>query len=269
MVTRADIHAALEGDHPRLGRGVAFLLNGVILLSATAIALETLQTLPGWAATAIHYAEAGVLILFTAEYLARLACAPRPLAYALSFWGLVDLLSCLPVLAVINPEWAALRSLRLIRLVRLLKIMRTSRALDRLQAALASVRDDLFVFAMLAGIVVYIAAVGIYVFEHEAQPDAFGSIPEAAWWAIVSFTTVGYGDAYPITSEGRLFTAAMLFIGLGVIAVPTAVITSALIEQSRLDQQRKERHETALHATHRHPVRPRAHRRDHGPRRRP
>ena len=254
---RAEILELLEGEHPRLGRLVAFVLNGFILLSALTIALETLHDLPPLAHRVLRLFEGLVLVVFIAEYLTRLWCAPRPLRYVFSFWGVVDLLACIPAVAVLNADWAAMGVLRVIRLVRLLKILRASRALDRLADALYAVRQDLAVFALLAGIVLYIAAVGIYIFEHEAQPEAFSSIPESFWWAIVSFTTVGYGDSYPITPEGRVFTAAILFIGLGVIAVPAATITSALIEQSRLDRKRKERHEFPRNPTHIHLPRPR------------
>lgn len=252
-MTRADILKAMDGDHPRVGRWISIGLNIFILISAVCISLETVKTLPLWAHKGLIVFETVILVVFTAEYVTRLICSPRPLHYALSFWGIVDLLACLPILAVVNAEWAALRSLRLVRLMRLLKLMRSSRALSKLEQVLASVKGDLIVFAFLASIVLYIAAVGIYIFEHEAQPEAFSSIPESFWWAIVSFTTVGYGDAYPITAGGRTFTAAILFIGLGVIAVPAAVITSALIEQSRHERERKDRHEAShIKTRHRH-----------------
>ncbi len=243
--TRAQVQAALDGTHARLGRSVALALNGLILISATAIALETVETLPTAAYTALRVVEVTVLLLFAVEYVTRLICAPRPLSYALSFWGIIDLIAILPLLAVLNADWTALRTLRLIRLVRLLKLIRTSQSLDRLLAALHQVRGDLAVAGALASIVVYIAAVGIYALEHEAQPEAFGSIPEAAWWAIVSFTTVGYGDAYPITPGGRAFTVAILFVGLGIIALPTAAITSALITEARNPTPRKDPNEPA------------------------
>ncbi|WP_138468284.1 ion transporter [Poseidonocella sp. HB161398] len=263
---RDEILDVLEGTHPRLGRFVAFALNGAILFSAVAITLETIDTLPPLLRETMRVFEWVVLAIFTAEYVTRLVCAPHPLRYALSFWGIVDLMSCLPALAVLHPQWAALRSLRIVRLFRLLKLLRAAHALDRLSGALGSVKGDLAVFALIAGIVLYIAAVGIYIFEHEAQPEAFGSIPESFWWAIVSFTTVGYGDSYPITVGGRIFTSAILFVGLGVIAVPAAVITSALIEQSRQDRSRKERHEISQHSRHTRQPRPRHGRSDRSPR---
>lgn len=263
-MTRAEILLAMDGHHPTVGKWVSIGLNLFILISAICITLQTVETLPDWLRAAIQLFEIAILVVFTIEYLTRLTCAPKPLRYAFSFWGIVDLLSCLPILAVINTQWAALRSLRVVRLMRLLKLMRSSRALDKLHQVLETTKADLFVFAMLASLVLYIAAVGIYIFEHEAQPEAFGSIPASFWWAVVSFTTVGYGDAYPITAEGRIFTAAILFVGLGVIAVPAAVITSALIDQTRQERQRKERYEASQPKSHHHHLRPRHGRRNNG-----
>lgn len=233
---RTDLSLIIDGQHPDHGRGVALAHQGLILASAIAISVETVPGLPGWAFSALLQFEFAVLCVFCGEYLLRLACAERPWRYALSLWGVVDLLAWLPLLAFVAPELAAMRALRLFRLVRLLKLLHTNRALLRLQAALRRVRGELIIFAFLACIILYIAAVGIYIFEHEAQPNAFASIPVSLWWAIVSFTTVGYGDIYPITPEGRIFTAVVLFIGLGVIAVPTALITSALINTDLRDE---------------------------------
>lgn len=226
---RTDLPLILDGTHPDHGRGIALAHQGLIVASALAISLETVPNLAPLLQAGLRAVEVLVLVVFTAEYLMRVVCAKRPLAYATSFWGLVDLLACLPLLLILSPEMAAIRTLRLLRLVRLLKLLHSNRALMRLQAAVKAIRGELMVFAFLAVIILYIAAVGIYMFEHEAQPEAFSSIPVSLWWAIVSFTTVGYGDIYPITAEGRIFTALVLFVGLGVIAVPTALITSALI----------------------------------------
>jgi len=234
-MTRAELIQILDGTHPSAGNGVALAHQGLIAASALAISVETVPSLPPGALRGLALFEVVVLVIFAAEYLLRLVCAPRPLRYAFSFWGIVDLLSCLPLIAVLNANWAALRTLRLLRLVRVLKLLHANKALLRLQGALRHSRGELVVFAFLGFIVLYIAAVGIYIFEHEAQPEAFGSIPMSLWWAVVSFTTVGYGDAYPITPAGRIFTGAVLFVGLGVIAVPTAIITSALINSDLKD----------------------------------
>jgi len=244
---RAEIVALIDGTHPRHGRGLACAHQVLIAVSCIAIAVETVPDLPAWARRGLLRLELVILIVFAAEYALRVVCAPRPLRYVASFWGLVDLISWLPLLVALDPEWLALRALRLMRLMRVLKLLHANPALSRLQRALARSRGELAVFAMLGAIVLYIAAVGIYIFEHPVQPEVFSSIPKSGWWAVVSFTTVGYGDMYPVTVGGRIFTALVLFVGLGVIAVPTAVITSALIALHRDDtaQERQPRHGTA------------------------
>ena len=226
---RSEIPQVLDGTHPTAPRAIALAHQALIFASGVAISVETLPNLPDWASRGLMAFELAVLLIFAGEYIVRVVCATRPLRYVLSFWGIVDLLSCLPLVALVSPELAAIRALRLLRLIRLLKLLHTNAALKRLELALRSIRGELAVFAVLAFIVLYIAGVGIFIFEHEAQPEAFSSIPISLWWAIVSFTTVGYGDIYPITAAGRMFTAALLFVGLGVIAVPTALISAALI----------------------------------------
>jgi len=223
----------IDGSDPRVGRWPGFFLNGLILLSAISISLETMPDLPAVLRDRLRWLELVVLLIFALEYLARVICAPRPLRYMFSFWGIIDLLAILPLLALLNPEWLAIRVLRLLRLIRLLKLFRTSRALDRLARAFTMVKGELIVFAVLTGLVMYVAAVGIYVFEHPVQPEAFSSIPKSLWWAVASLTTVGYGDLVPITLGGRIFTALVLFVGLGVVAGPAAIVTTALLEADK------------------------------------
>lgn len=224
---RSDINALLDGSHPRAGTLVANAIHGLIVLSAIAIALETEPAIAQGLRRALKGFEVAVLVLFALEYLARIWAAERRWAYVLSPWGLVDLASVLPAIAFFTPEWQVVRALRL---VRLLKLFRTSRALDRLAVALRTVRGELFVFGVISALMLYVSAVGIYLFEHTAQPEVFRSILTSLWWAVASFTTVGYGDMVPVTLGGRLFTALVLFIGLGIIAVPAAIVTTALLE---------------------------------------
>lgn len=215
-----------EGD-----RRVAFAIGGAIVVSCILIALETVPALRRDFGAAILAAEFAFLTLFAVEYLARLICAPRPLSYALSFWGIVDLLACLPALLFLLPDWQVLRSLRLVRMIRLLKLFRLSHALDRVERAFLAVRDELAVFVFLAMLVLFLAAVGIYHFEHAAQPEAFSSIPASLWWALATLTTVGYGDVYPVTAGGKAFTGLVLMVGLGVVALPAGVVTAALLAE--------------------------------------
>jgi voltage-gated potassium channel len=131
-----------------------------------------------------------------------------------------------------------LRSLRvfwLFRIFRLFKLARYGDAARRMAAAFRLVRVDLAVFGVGAVFVLYLAAVGIYFFEREAQPEAFASVIHAFWWALATLTTVGYGDVYPITLGGRLFTFFILMVGLGVFAVPTGLITMAMVNTRKAD----------------------------------
>ena len=232
-MTRSDVLHILDGTDPRHGRHVALALNALILVSAVAIAFETMPGMSPGLHRVLRVIEGLVLLVFLAEYLTRIICTPRPLRYAFSFWGLVDLLAVLPALVLLQPQWATIRVLRLIRLVRLLKLVRSSRALDRMGRAMRSVRDELTVLGVMAAMVLYIAAVGIYIFENPVQPQVFSSIPKSLWWAVASLTTVGYGDMVPLTVGGRIFTTLVLFVGLGIVAGPGAIITSALLESER------------------------------------
>lgn len=229
-MTRTDVIQMLDGTHPRVGRLVALALDGLILLSAIAIAVETVPDLPETTRRLLFAFEVLIVAIFATEYFLRLFTAERPRGYALSFWGIIDLLAWLPALLTFIPAMQAVRVLRLVRLLRLIKLFNTAPALRRLTRAFAQVRAELVVWFVISTLLLYISAVGIYLFENAVQPEVFTSIPAALWWSVVSFTTVGYGDMYPITPGGRIFTTITLFIGLGVFAVPAAIVTTALLE---------------------------------------
>jgi voltage-gated potassium channel len=228
MDWRTEVRALLDGTHPKVGRGLVFFLYGLIVVSAISIGIETLPGLPAWAASLLAIAEVTVVTVFTAEYALRIAVAPKKLAYLTSFWGIVDLVAILPFYLGLGVDLRAVRVLRLLRLFRLLKMARYGRAADRLVAAFRMVREELVVFGLAALLLLYLGSIGIYYFEHEAQPEKFSSVFASMWWAAVTLTTVGYGDIYPVTVGGRIFTVLMLLVALGVIAVPTGLISSAL-----------------------------------------
>ena len=157
--------------------------------------------------------------VFAAEYIARIACTQRRLVYVRSAPGVIDL-------ATVVLDFGPLK------LLRVLKLVARASAFDRLAGAVAAVRHELAAAGGCAGALIYGSAVGIYYCERAAQPEAFGSIPDALWWAVITLTTIGYGDVAPITPMGRVFTACVAVVGLGMVAVPTGLIAAALASTS-------------------------------------
>ncbi|WP_127520514.1 ion transporter [Mesorhizobium sp. Z1-4] len=233
MNWRNHIGTALEGHHPGLGRRVELALLAIVAISALLMGIETLPDLPRWARYVLVVTDIVIIAIFTLEYALRILTAHNRRAYIFSFYGIVDLLSIAPFLLGLVLPWfgvdlRALRTLRLFRLFRLLKVARYTKAAERLAAAWRSVREEVAIFAVVATVLLYACALVVYQFEHEAQPEAFGSVFDALWWAAITLTTVGYGDVYPVTMLGRLFTVLILLVALGIVAVPTGLIASAL-----------------------------------------
>ncbi len=168
-------------------------------------------------------------VLFSAEYALRVSIEPRKRDFIFSFYGIIDLLAILPSLFLV-PGFRVLRVLRFLRVFRIFKATRFILAVDRLTAALRGIQQELLALAILSLMLVYLAACGIYYFERDAQPEKFGSILDSMWWAVVTLTTVGYGDVYPETGGGRIFTALVTLVGVGLIAIPSGLLASALTE---------------------------------------
>jgi voltage-gated potassium channel len=141
---------------------------------------------------------------------------------------LVDLAAILPFYIASGLDLRAVRVFRLLRLLRIFKLLKYNEAISRFHRALLIAKEELVLFGLVAAIMLYLSAVGIYYFENSAQPEQFKSVFHSLWWAVTTLTTVGYGDMYPITAGGRLFTFFVLVIGLGIVAVPTGLIASAL-----------------------------------------
>lgn len=239
---RDSLYATLEGAHPKWGRPYALFSNIVIVVAVLVYALSTLPTLSPAMRLTLQLAEVFVITVFATDYVLRLTSAPKPLKYALSFWGVIDLIAFLPALILAGTDLTSARLLRLIQLARILKLTRLASAFDNMLAAVREIREQLLIFLILTLIVLFLSAVGIYQFEHKAQPDVFVSVPHALWWSVATLSTVGYGDIYPITAGGKIFTAIILLIGLAVIAVPTGLISAALVSKTKTNTN-KENHD--------------------------
>ncbi len=218
----------------RAGRVFDAVVLSVIVGGLIVDGVVTLEGLGPGVSQALVLASTAVTGLFVIEYALRLATAPKRWRYMTSFYGIVDLVAILPTL--LGLDLRALRAFRLFRLLRLLKITR-AKALNRFGKALWTVKDEGLIFLFTTAVVLYLAAAGIYHFEHEAQPETFGSIPESLWWAVTTLTTVGYGDAYPVTAGGRGFTAVILLCGIAIVAAPAGLVATALSRAGKFDDE--------------------------------
>lgn len=213
-----------------------YLIQALIVANLVAFAFETLPDLPAdW----VHFFkvfEVGAVVVFTVEFIARLLLSRPRLSYGFSFLGLIDLIAILPFYLSLGIDLRSVRAFRLFRLVRLFKLARYNKAVQRLHRAFVIVKEELVLFGVASIIVLYLASVGIFYFERDAQPDKFGSVFHSLWWAVATLTTVGYGDVFPITTGGKMFTFFLLLTGMGIIAVPTGLVASAL-SQAREEER--------------------------------
>lgn len=234
------------GRDPRYGHAFDYAMIVLIVISIGLMAIETLPEFPReWSAPLLIF-DWMIVVIFTIEYALRYWTAPAKLRYVFSFWGLIDLIAIAPFWAGLLfglPGGEALWTLRILRIAKLLRFVAN---METLQRAFELVWRELVVVFMFAVLVMFCTAVGIYIFEHEAQPEAFPSIPHSFWFAVTTLTTVGYGDIFPVTIGGKVFTFVILMIGLGIVALPAGLIASAFTqarEEEKLRQaaQRKER----------------------------
>lgn len=221
------------------GRIFDSFIQFLIVLSLVSFAIETL---PGNSPELVQFLadfEFFCVITFSAEYLLRIVMAPRPFQYIFSFYGIIDLLAILPFYLSKALDMRALRAFRIFRIFRALKLIRYHRALQRITIAARIVREELILFMIIVIIFIYLTAAGIYYFENEAQPEAFSSIFHSFWWAIVTLTTVGYGDIYPITVGGKVFTFFVVIIGVGIVTIPAGIVASALSKAREIEEQER------------------------------
>ncbi len=226
-MNKETLRKIVNSTDERPGRLFAYTVQVLILISLVSFSLDTLPGLSDRTHALLQVLEVVTVAIFTLEYALRLAVAENKLKFIFSFYGLVDLLAILPFYAA-SIDLRAVRVFRLLRLVRILKLFKYNQAVARFSRALHLAREELTLFGFVAAIMLYLSAVGIYYFEHTAQPEQFKSVFHSLWWAVTTLTTVGYGDTYPVTPGGKVFTCFVLLVGLGIIAVPTGLLASAL-----------------------------------------
>lgn len=227
------------------GKLFDIILLVAILISIFAVMMESVKEVSQNYGTLLFYTEWILTLLFTLEYFARIICVGRPFYYIFSFYGLVDLLSILPVyVGVFIPHnthsLSVIRSLRLLRVFRILKLGRFLGEASLIKEALVQsrVKITVFLFAVLS--IVTIMGTVMYIVEPEEA--GFTSIPTSIYWAIVTLTTVGYGDIAPITVLGQMLSSLIMIIGYAIIAVPTGIVTSEINNAMKKEKRSNTQH---------------------------
>lgn len=224
------LYVIIFGTHTPAGRAFDISLIIAILASLLVLILESIPNVMTEWSQELRYIEYTFTALFTIEYLLRLYCSPKPKSYATSFYGIVDLLAILPTyLAIFFPGasfMGVVRLLRVMRIFRILKLVRYLQDSNILLRSLLMARRKILIFFSTVGILVVIF--GALIFVIEGPENGFTSIPHSIYWAIVTITTVGYGDMVPQTAIGKAIASLTMLLGYSILAVPTGIITAEL-----------------------------------------
>lgn len=227
------LYVTIFGTHTKAGRTFDIVLIIAILSSLAVLVLDSIPAVQAEWAKELKYLEYTFTGLFTIEYLLRLYCSPKPAAYAKSFYGIVDLLAILPTYLVLFFPSASfmgvIRALRVLRIFRILKLVRYLQDSNVLLRSLLMARRKIFIFFSAVAILVTIFGSLIYIVE--GPENGFTSIPKSIYWAIVTITTVGYGDLVPQTNLGKALASITMLLGYSIIAVPTGIFTAELHQE--------------------------------------
>ena len=233
---REKVHEIIyEADTPA-GKLFDVLLLIVILISILLVMLESVESIESKYAVFLNTSEWVITILFTLEYILRIISVKKPKTYIFSFYGIIDLLSTIPkylsLFILGSHSLIALRALRLLRVFRILKLTRFIGESANFGKALKRSRAKIAVFLSFVIVLCIILGTIMYLVESE-QESGFTSIPRSVYWAIVTLTTVGYGDIAPITALGQFIASLIMILGYGIIAVPTGIVTSEMTKSER------------------------------------
>jgi voltage-gated potassium channel len=232
---QARLHEIIfEADTPA-GKAFDLALLVAIVLSVLAVLLESVSSIREQYGPLLRATEWFFTILFTVEYLLRLICVGRPIRYARSFYGIIDLLAILPTylsfLIAGSQSLIVIRALRLLRVFRVLKLAHFVGEASILRAAIYASTRKIIVFVSF--ILILTLIVGSLMYLIEGEENGFTSIPQSIYWAIVTMTTVGYGDIAPSTVAGKILASLVMILGYGIIAVPTGIVTVELASARR------------------------------------
>ena len=234
---RHKIHEIIFEADTFYGKLFDIILLITIVSSLIAVMLESIDSIHQQYGNLLRIFEWIVTILFTIEYFLRIYAVNKPLKYIFSFMGIIDLLAIIPTyLIFIFPAahfFTVVRSIRLIRVFRVFKLSHYLRGAHTMQIALRSSRPKIIVFLFFVMILVIVLGTLMYIIEDSVGTKGFDNIPNSIYWAIVTLTTVGYGDVFPATAFGKVVASFIMILGYGIIAVPTGIVTSEFARKRR------------------------------------
>jgi len=227
---RTKVYHIIFGTDTKAGRLFDVILLWAIIISVSIVMLESVDSIGSQNRDLFHQLEWGFTILFTLEYLARIFSLRHPIKYIFSFYGIVDLLSILPTwLSLLNVQSQYLIAIRLMRLLRVFRIFKLARHLQgmrHIRMALKNSGPKITVFFMF--VIGMVTIMGTLMYMVEGKASGFSSIPQSIYWAIVTLTTVGYGDITPATVLGKMLASVIMILGYSIIAVPTGIVSSEM-----------------------------------------
>ena len=234
---RQKIHEIIFEADTFYGKLFDIVLLITIVSSVVAVMLESIDSIHQQYGDILRIFEWIVTILFTIEYFLRIYAVNKPLKYIFSFMGIIDLLAIIPTyLIFIFPAahfFTVVRSIRLIRVFRVFKLSHYLRGAHTMQIALRSSRPKIVVFLLSVMILVIVLGTLMYIIEGSSDTKGFDDIPSSIYWAIVTLTTVGYGDVFPATVFGKVVASFIMILGYGIIAVPTGIVTAEFSRKKR------------------------------------
>lgn len=234
---KAELRKIVDDNTTRQGRIFDHTIQFLILISLVGYALETLPHISSTTQSVLKWVETISVLVFSVEYILRIYVAEKPIKYIFSFYGIIDFIAIAPFFLGASADFMSLRAFRIFRIFRAFKLVRYNKALNRFHQAWKIIKEEVILFLIVTSIFLFLASAGIYYFENPEQPKVFSSIFSSGWWAIVTLTTVGYGDVYPITTGGKIFTFFILMIGVGIVTIPAGLVASALTKTRELEEK--------------------------------
>ena len=225
MIIKEWLYKTVIENNTKNGKRFDLFIQALIILSIISFSIETVPKLNPIIKEILADIEIIGVCIFSIEYLLRIYLSPKPFKYIFSFFGVIDLLAVLPFYLSTSIDLRSIRIFRLFRLFRIFKLLKYNSAIDRIKDAFYDVKNELVIFITATLFLIYLSSIGIYYFENPVQPDQFKSIFHSMWWAIGA--VFGYGDLLPITVGGKIFSSIIVFIGIGLVAIPTGLLASA------------------------------------------